>query len=490
MPNQSGARRSDRDKVWSDQQDRRAFLWFFGVGVFLILVLKALDTPQFLVTLAPCALMGAYAYVIWDPSERRPRLGATGDNLYYLGFLYTLTSLAHSLYRFSPSEADAENIVTNFGIAVSTTILGMALRVLMAPPDDDLETIDRETRLDLAAASRRLRAELTYSAETFRETVEQDLKGFKDLIGDVRGELAGDLSDLRQKLAADADRTQEITLRTVRRSVKVDHALKVFESGARGTGTALLAHARALERRSKSLDSVDQSLQQLHARTDRVVEAMEEHAAGLAAGASRVREALLDEARSIREVDFRPVLERALDPAARALGQVLEEFKTAVERLQAADASREQAALSSQQATQALRDALERQQYVAAGVLEVYDRSREVSRSVHLAGEQIADFSEKAKDAVAHIVALRDGLLQSAEHIRIVNEQVSRASTALERGVRATEQREKRVGPPGLVEWFARREREQGYRSLPNQLLVLLIEWFAGQERGRGRGPG
>ena len=39
-------------------------------------------------------LMLAYACLHWDFENNRPRADSTGDNLYYLGFLYTLTSLA------------------------------------------------------------------------------------------------------------------------------------------------------------------------------------------------------------------------------------------------------------------------------------------------------------------------------------------------------------------------------------------------------------
>ena len=115
-----------------------------------------------------------------------------GDNLYYLGFLYTLTSLAHSLYRFSADEADTEVIVTNFGIAIFTTILGMALRVLMGLPTvDDPSSLDESARLDLAETARKLRREMSYTVETFREALEQDLDS-------VRHRFAEDAAETRE----------------------------------------------------------------------------------------------------------------------------------------------------------------------------------------------------------------------------------------------------------------------------------------------------
>ena len=53
----------------------------------------------------------------------------SGDNLYYMGFLFTLTSLAVSLYQFS-TVGSAEQIVQNFGIAIASTIAGITLRIM------------------------------------------------------------------------------------------------------------------------------------------------------------------------------------------------------------------------------------------------------------------------------------------------------------------------------------------------------------------------
>ena len=52
------------------------------------------------------------------------RLDVAGDNMYYLGFLYTLSSLAVAI-----TISEAEQILANFGVAISSTILGIAARV-------------------------------------------------------------------------------------------------------------------------------------------------------------------------------------------------------------------------------------------------------------------------------------------------------------------------------------------------------------------------
>ena len=68
--------------------------------------------------------MLGYALLIYSARALRLRDDQSGDNLYYMGFLFTLTSLGVSLYQFTASRA-AEEIVQNFGIAIGSTSMGV-----------------------------------------------------------------------------------------------------------------------------------------------------------------------------------------------------------------------------------------------------------------------------------------------------------------------------------------------------------------------------
>ena len=83
----------------------------------------------FYVTLVPVLFMIGYALLLGLARLFRLRDDQSGDNLYYMGFLFTLTSLAVSLYQFSTAGSAAQ-IVQNFGIAIASTIAGIALRIL------------------------------------------------------------------------------------------------------------------------------------------------------------------------------------------------------------------------------------------------------------------------------------------------------------------------------------------------------------------------
>ena len=97
------------------------FLCFTLAGCAYIILAKLADIGPFFVTFVPVAIMLAYALLIYLARGLRLRDDQSGDNLYYMGFLFTLTSLGVSLYQFTASRA-AEEIVQNFGIAIGSTI--------------------------------------------------------------------------------------------------------------------------------------------------------------------------------------------------------------------------------------------------------------------------------------------------------------------------------------------------------------------------------
>ena len=136
-------------------------LLFFGVvvvGSGYIVFSKLHDFGAFTITTVPVVIMVGYALLLWARLFRL-RDDQAGDNLYYMGFLFTLTSLAVSLYQFSASDS-AEQIVQNFGIAIASTIAGITLRILFNQMRRDPLEVEATARLELAEASRRVKREL------------------------------------------------------------------------------------------------------------------------------------------------------------------------------------------------------------------------------------------------------------------------------------------------------------------------------------------
>lgn len=135
------------------------FIVFSVAGVLYIILAKAMGVNSVMVTTIPVLLMLAYAACLWMFRALRLRNDQSGDNFYYMGFIFTLTSLAVTLIQFS-NGADAAEIVRNFGVAVASTIAGIVLRIVFNLFRRDPMEVEHESRLELADAANKVRQEL------------------------------------------------------------------------------------------------------------------------------------------------------------------------------------------------------------------------------------------------------------------------------------------------------------------------------------------
>jgi hypothetical protein len=163
------------------------FFAVVAVGCSYIVFSKLQAFGALYVTLVPVAIMIAYALLLGLARLFRLRDDQSGDNLYYMGFLFTLTSLAVSLYQFSAA-GSAEQIVQNFGIAIASTIAGIALRIFFNQMRRDPVEVEHTARLELALASRRVKRELDSTVLEFgyfRRAAQQSLSDALDEVVEV-----------------------------------------------------------------------------------------------------------------------------------------------------------------------------------------------------------------------------------------------------------------------------------------------------------------
>ena len=135
-------------------------------GMIFIWTAKLYGWSLFTVTTVPLVLMAIYFAASLAFAGFRLQNEQAGDNLYYMGFLFTLSSLGVSLYLFA-GETSIDTIVRNFGIAVTSTIAGVTLRILFNQMRRDPVDIERSVRHELSEMTRRVRAELDLSAREF-----------------------------------------------------------------------------------------------------------------------------------------------------------------------------------------------------------------------------------------------------------------------------------------------------------------------------------
>jgi hypothetical protein len=183
------------------------FLTFVTAGCAYIILAKLKGIEAFYVTFVPVGIMVAYALVISLSRGLRLRDDQSGDNLYYMGFLFTLTSLGVSLYQFSAAH-EAEAIVQNFGIAIGSTIAGIGLRVIFNQMRRDPVEVEQRMRLELAEAARRVRRELdssvvefTYFRRNAQQAAADSFGVMTERFDDIVAKLLASLEEVTAKLS-------------------------------------------------------------------------------------------------------------------------------------------------------------------------------------------------------------------------------------------------------------------------------------------------
>src|SRR5215467_2252508 len=204
------------DVAYSPGISAAVFTLFVAIGCAYIVVAKLEGVAQFYVTFVPVTVMLAYALLICLARPLRLRDDQSGDNLYYMGFLLTLTSLGVSLYQFTATGA-AEEIVQNFGIAIGSTITGIGLRVIFNQMRRDPIEVERIMRLELAEAARRVRRELDSTVIEFgyfrRSTQQAAADSFKQ-VASTFDEVAAKLVTKLEEVASKSTRPLEAASRT------------------------------------------------------------------------------------------------------------------------------------------------------------------------------------------------------------------------------------------------------------------------------------
>src|SRR5688572_24416986 len=122
------------DAIYSErleavQVSRLDLIAFFGAvvgGLGNYFVFRVLGINQLYTTVFLIAVMFIYTLVVTNIPRVRVRLDQAGDNAYYLGLLFTLSSMAFALYDFTAAESatpmgganhsGASQIIGNFGI--------------------------------------------------------------------------------------------------------------------------------------------------------------------------------------------------------------------------------------------------------------------------------------------------------------------------------------------------------------------------------------
>jgi hypothetical protein len=239
---------------------------FFSVVLFgcaYIVASKLLGFRAIFVTMVPVTVMLAYALLLGLARLFRLRDDQSGDNLYYMGFIFTLTSLAGSLYQFS-SAGSVEQIVQNFGIAIASTISGIGLRIFFNQMRRDPIEVEHTARLELAEAARKVKRELegtvlefAYFRRATQQSIAETLEEMRELLKDVKVKVVKQLDDFASSSSKPLEEASKRSAETI------DHLTSEVSTSLQGAVNQI---ADRVGRLSGSATSIAKSIDGVNAK--------------------------------------------------------------------------------------------------------------------------------------------------------------------------------------------------------------------------------
>lgn len=231
--------------------DQAILVTAFVVGAVGIIVMKLLQSPIMLPMVFAALVLVAYAMSASLSSRTKIEPETIGDNCYYLGFLFTLTSLGIVLFQIAGPGADQEmfrRVIGGFGLALSSTIFGVFLRILFMQARHDLVAREKEAQRDLFSATRDFRTALAQSTS--------EVKSFSTEVTQLASETVERLRDV----SARADAIQRDAAEKAA-TVQRETAEKVAAIERETAEKVSLVHREAAEKAAAaSISTVEASL--------------------------------------------------------------------------------------------------------------------------------------------------------------------------------------------------------------------------------------
>lgn len=317
------------------------FLVISILGALIIWFLKYNGFDAFVTIALPVALLFIYCGLAWKTTTFQMKEEQIGDNAYYLGFLFTLSSLAYALWKFQAEQGgDPADIIGSFGVALWSTIFGVALRVFFSQMQTDPNDIEREARNKISQAANRLsqdmnQANLTFNKYTRRlqQSVEESFTGAQTITKSIMDSLSllnqkinstetpnqvlnQKIEELFDNLKFSTQELEDIALNQ-KQSIamvmensnilaeklqminKETHGLAGLSSGINESNTSIASFVGNLNTLAGACSNLSKTMQQLENRQDLAVKKIEQHADALQEQLERSREYTLDTLRAL-----------------------------------------------------------------------------------------------------------------------------------------------------------------------------------------------
>ena len=172
-----------------EQLPRIMFVGTYILGVILIILATIFVQENtlivLLVSIIPMIIYGIYVY----SNRKKPNVNTIADSAYFLGFLFTITSISLSLYLLTPNEDDLtkqfNRIIQIFGFALITTIIGLLIKVCVVNLKPDLDDLSENIMENLHESVSLFDDELVNAIERFQEIDQQLSDRYTDFTNKV-----------------------------------------------------------------------------------------------------------------------------------------------------------------------------------------------------------------------------------------------------------------------------------------------------------------
>lgn len=242
------------DDRLTSKLDKWLFFIIFIIGTSLIALEKGLVAPRWVAPLTGGTAIVVFCLLSWKVARFRLREDRIGDGAYYLGFLFTLISVAFALYQFT-ERGGTEGVISGFGVALTTTIVGLALRVVFQQLREDPIEIEQEIRRTLSHEVMRLEREIRISVESMALLRTRTEKELHNAVGAGLKEM---LKDSRDAMFAEAESFKATVLSTLEGVTWAVGASKEQAGDTKRTSARLI----------KALDSLAQQIEEIKMPTD------------------------------------------------------------------------------------------------------------------------------------------------------------------------------------------------------------------------------
>jgi len=149
------------------------FFFFTVIGIASIHFVRIVTLDSLIFQMVvPGLVVLFYAILIFNKGKNVLNRDQLGDSVYYLGFILTLWALILALYDMSENPT-SEVIIPKFAIALSTTVVGIFIRVFMSQFSPSQEDINEMSERMLSDTALSLKTQLDVSVDTYKGFVDE-----------------------------------------------------------------------------------------------------------------------------------------------------------------------------------------------------------------------------------------------------------------------------------------------------------------------------